>query len=327
MSVSFDELAGRAVDSHITAYYRRLHRALDQQSCDMNPAINRLAGRADVRCPADQDLQEIYRSTRARMREQLWSKILENCLHTTINAVDHIKAGALLLSQPESGVPVYAHASVARVVLESATRVLHVLDPTEVFEVRFARGVAALVDNADSERKTANDIPANAGMSAPGPRFEENFTRLVTYVERANIEIVRRANGGVKQVRVTPGSLPVSVGVNVSEEVRRKFPALPGAYRLTSGVSHASPFVLDDSARIEQRIATWEAEPLSVGSSVLIMLHSALAILTAFAWHRAHDNDASIAGCEARIRDVDEAMRRTVPSPGIPLRARFVDGT
>jgi hypothetical protein len=155
---------------HIVRYFGKLHRLALDQAEDLQPALGRIMECSRVGSPSDIDFKTVSSAVRSEDRTALWRQIQLNCLHMAVNVGDHVRALALLLSQPDVGTPIYAHATVARVAIESATSVAYILDRAAAFDLRFARGIAQLVSDSDAARRTAYCIPANTYMAAPEPQ-------------------------------------------------------------------------------------------------------------------------------------------------------------
>jgi hypothetical protein len=98
----------------------------------------------------------------------------------------------------------------------------------------------------------------------------------------------------VVSVRVTPGTDPVPVSVQISKLVQDAFADLPAVYSLLSGVAHARPWGLADSARVTGRDASWRAEPVAVTNSVLICLPAAHRAAAMFASYRGFPGDPGV---------------------------------
>ncbi|WP_144128329.1 hypothetical protein [Catellatospora sichuanensis] len=285
----------------------------------MQPTLQRMIETSITGSPADLDFKTVARSVRARDRQELWSRIQINCLHSAVNVSDHLRALALMLSAPTVGVPVYAHTTVARVAVESAANVAHVLDPAEAFELRFARGIAFLIDDSRSAQQAAKRVPGNAYMQAPGPRFQRRHDDLLGVIARARIEITVNRNGNPKGVRTSPGGPEAPIDLKMSDLITRLYLHLPGLYNLMSGVTHGLPHTLSGNARFADRRAEWNMDPLDVASSVLAALNAADSVLAHIGWHRGASDDPEVAETRTRIAAVDTAMvhfgRAHVPLP------------
>jgi hypothetical protein len=291
----------------VLRYYQRLHELLNEQADELRPALERFMARSDVGSPTDRDFRAIAKSVRNQDRQKIWQQVQLNCLHQAVNVADHLRAIAVLLQPRAEGVPVYAHATLARVAMESAAKVAYVHDRAAVFELRFARGVASLITDSDQAVRTARPIPGNAYMPAPGPMKEREHKALLDLVQQARIEVVPGRKGDPKSVLVYGCEAPIVVKASVL--VESQFPNMPGIYDILTGVTHGIAARLADNAYSVDRREVWEASPFDVGGSALGAINAAHKVLDAHAWHRGREDDASLEVCRDRIAAVDVAMQ------------------
>jgi hypothetical protein len=172
-----------------------------------------------VGSPADADFKTVIRSARNEDRQKLWGQVQLSCLYMAVNVADHVRAVALLLSQPSVAVPIYAHSTAARVAIESATNAAYILDRNAPFDLRFARGIAFLISDSDAARRAANRVPGNAYMPAPGPEATRRHDELLALIARTRMEIVHTRKGIPKGVRVAPGAPEALINVKITELV------------------------------------------------------------------------------------------------------------
>ncbi|HCU49191.1 MAG TPA: hypothetical protein DGG94_05175 [Micromonosporaceae bacterium] len=294
----------------VLLYLQLLHQLTLAQADDLQPAMDRIMASGKVGSPMTSDFKKVSRSVRSADRLELWRRIQLASLHMAVNVADHVRALALLLSQPSVGVPVYAHSTAARVAIESATNVAYLLDRAESFDLRFARGVAFLISDSDQARRTAVKVPGNAYMPAPGPAATRDHEELMALIKRAKIEIIPNVKGRPKGVRVTPDTDEAPIDVKTTDLVHAQYPDMPAVYSLMSGVTHGMPHKLGDNAWFANRHAHWDTDPLDVGGSVLAAANAAHTMLAAHAWHYGLEDDPAIAATHARIARVDAAIQR-----------------
>jgi len=310
-------------------YFQHLHRLALDQADDLQPAMQRIMEPSPVGSPTDNDTKTVSRSVRSEDRQRLWRQVQLDCMHMAVNVADHLRAVALLLSQPDVGVPVYAHTTAARAAIESATNVAYILDRDHPFELRFARGIAFLINNSREACRAASRVPGNAYMLAPGPAATRSHESLLAFIAHAKVELVPARNGDPKGVRVTPGGPVAPTTVKMTDLVPERYPNMPALYNLMSGVTHGMPYRLSSNAQFDNRRARWDPDPLDVGGSVLAAVNAAHTVLAAHAWHRGRDDDPAITTTRNRIAAVDQAMqcfaqehlRLPRPAPAMPFLA------
>jgi hypothetical protein len=310
-------------------YFQRLHQYALAQADELQPAMDRIMESSPVGSPTDRDVKKVLRSARAEDRRRLWSRVQLSCVHMAVNVADHVRALALLLSRPADGIPIYAHSTVARVAIESATSAAYILDRSAPFDLRFGRGIALLISDSDAARRAANQVPGNAYMVAPGPEWNRRHKDLLALIVRSRIEIVLNSKGDPKGVRVAPGAPEALTNVKITELVRERFRDMPAIYNLLSGVTHGMPHALATNAQIANRHGQWDANPLDVGASVLAVANAAHTVLAAHAWHRGRDDDPALTAMRDRIAAVDEAIqqfgRQHMPLPRPAAAAPFLN--
>lgn len=250
-------------------------------------------------------------------------------LHLTMNVADHARALGLLLAHTDAGVPIYAGISLARVAVESAAQLTHLMEQQVGFEQRFGRGVAFLIADADLAGKAATKVPGDAIMAPPAAAVAARQKQLHELIDRPRIEIVPGRNGAAKEVRVSAGGPEALVSVKATLLVEDEFADMPAVYDLFSGVVHGKPWQLGDRARVHGRSATWAADPLDVATAVLAASAAAHRTAAVHAWYRGYDEDDTVARMLARVATVDKAMsafaaERLGPERLRPSIARFL---
>ena len=308
-------------------YFQRLHQLVLAQADEIQPAMARIMERSPIGSPTDEDTKKVLHSTRTSDRQVLWQRVQLNCVHTAVNVGDHVRALALLLSQPSVGVPIYAHSTVARVAVESAAMTAYLLDCDASFDVRFARGIAFLIDDSVAASRAAKRVPGNPHMAAPGTEVDRRHSELLALIKRARIEITAGKKDTLKGIRVAPDAPEVPVDIKATELIVERFSDMPAVYNLLSGVVHGRPHMLAMNSRIATGHGVWDTNPLDVGGSVLAAMRAAHITLAAHARHRGRDDDPALATTRANVTAVDEIMqqfgRLHMPLPQPQLRLRF----
>jgi hypothetical protein len=292
-------------------FLERVHGLCEEQAVDLFAVLASLMA-ADARsnAPASRDHAQLLSSVRSQDRQELWSSVAMGWLHLSVNVADHTRALGLLLTHLDAGAPIYAHTSLARVAVESASTLLYLMDAGGEFEDRLGRGVAFLIVDAELASRAAAKVPGNAVMAAPATAVVGEQTKLRNLIERARIEVVLGRSGSPKGVRVRPGGAEALLSVKATTQVETAFADMPAVYDLFSGVVHGKPWQLGDRARSQGRYATWSADPLDVACAVLAATSAAHRTATAHARYRGHDDDPVAARMLARVGAVDKAMQK-----------------
>jgi hypothetical protein len=103
-----------------------------------------------------------------------------------------------------------------------ATNIAYLHDAGAAFELRFARGVAFLISDANLARKAADRVPGNTHMSTPGPRITQQYKELLAHIERAKIQITLNKKGERKGVRLSATAPEALINVTMTDLVPRQ---------------------------------------------------------------------------------------------------------
>jgi hypothetical protein len=281
------------------------------------------AALAPPRSPADLDHRTLLAAVRSEDRQQLWSRIAVAHMHLAVHATDHVRALGLTLSDPQVGVPVYAHASLARAAIESAGLLLYLLADNEPFQVRLARGVALLIVDAGEAAKAADQVRGNPYMPEPGPAVTAQKDRLIDLIDRAQIDRVRNKTGtATKAVRIGPSGHEAPTHVTASSLAKKHFGDLPAVYSLLSGIVHGLPWGLTDNASIEGREMRWQPNATQIGGSVLAATAAASRIGAGFAAYRGFSDHPLVVRLAGRAAKADQLLSRFGQQSGALAGAR-----
>jgi hypothetical protein len=274
------------------------------------------------------DEQALLRMVRSRDRQTLWTDCILTALHLGVHIADHVRALGLMLSYVrEQSAPVYAHATLARGAVESAAWLRWLLADDEPFPTRLGRGIALLVEDTAKAAHAAEQIPGTAYMPKPALVEHRRKKELLDRLAAARIETTLNAPGtAVMSVRVTQNTDPISVSVQVSKLVTEAFVDLPAVYSLLSGIAHARPWGLADSAQVAGRDASWRANPLAVTNSVLICLNAAHQAAAIFASYRGFPDDPDVQQMRRRHDALDRELVTFGRRNGYLAGLRPVDG-
>jgi hypothetical protein len=310
-----------------TDFLTKAGRLCTEQADDVRSLMGRVhSALAPPRSPADLDHRSLLTAARSDDRQQLWSRVAVAHMHLAVHATDHLRALGLVLGDPQTGVPVYAHASLTRATVESAGLLLHLLAAGEPSHVRLARGVALLIVDASEAAKAADGVPGNTFMPAPGPKVTAQKDAMNDLIDRARIVRVPNRNGtATKGVRITPDGPEALVAVKASELVKAHFGDLPAIYNLLSGVVHGLPWGLADNASIQGREMRWQPDPVQIGGFVIVANTAASRVGAGFAAYRGFPDDPLVARLAARAAEADQLLRRPAASretPPPPARYR-----
>jgi hypothetical protein len=127
--------------------------ALTNQLQMLAAAPGKYAADSQPGSPNDRDRtarHSAHHSVRVHQR-RLWEKTVNYARHTVLNIYDH--GDTLLKCISGDGVPLYAHYTNARVMMEASASTRYVLDPAISYEQRVTRGAAILIESSDYELK------------------------------------------------------------------------------------------------------------------------------------------------------------------------------
>jgi len=278
--------------------------------------------------PASGDERALLRMVRSEDRQRLWSDCVLTALHLGVHVADHVRSLGLLLSHVrEQSAPVYAHATLARGAVEAAAWLRWLLADSEPFPTRFGRGIALLVEDTGKALHAAGQISGTAYLPAPVLVEQRKKQDLLDRLAAARIETALNAPGtAVMSVRVTRDTEPIPVSVQVTKLVQDAFADLPAVYSLLSGIAHARPWGLADSANVAGRDASWRADPIAVTNSALICLLAAHRAAATFAGYRGFPDDPGVQQMLRRHDALDREMVTFGRQNGYLADMRPVDG-
>ena len=308
----------------VAEFFTTAGRLCSEQADDVRSLMGKVhAALAPPRSPADMDNRTLLAAARSDDRQQLWSRIAVGHMHLAVHATDHVRALGLILSDPQDGVPVYAHASLARAAVEPAGLLLYLLADNEPFEVRLARGVALLIVDAVEAAKAASRVPGNPFMPEPGPAVTAQKDRLSELIDRARIHRVTNKTGtATKAIRINPNGPEAPALVSASELAQKHFGDLPAVYNLLSGIVHGLPWGLADNASIQGREMRWQPNAIQIGGSVVAATTAASRIGAGFAAYRGFPDDPLVSRLADRAAEADHMLRRFGQQAGVLAGAR-----
>ncbi|GLH98861.1 hypothetical protein [Phytohabitans aurantiacus] len=256
------------------------------------------------------DERALLSMVRSQDRQRLWADCVLTAMHQGVHVADHVRSLGLLLSHVrEQSAPVYAHATLARGAVESAAWLRWLLADGEPFPTRFGRGIALLIEDIGKAAHAAEQLSGKSYLPKPALVEEHRKQELLGRLAAARIETTLNAPGtAVAAVRVNPTTDPIPVSRPVSGLVQDAFADLPAVYSLLSGVAHARPWGLADSAQVIGRDASWRADPVVVTNSVLICLLAAHRTAAIFAAYRGFPDDAGVQQMRRRHDDLDREL-------------------
>jgi hypothetical protein len=275
----------------------RAGRACLEQADALQQALVRVHGETPPPgSPTSGDERTLLSMVRTQDRQKLWTDCVLTALHLGVHVADHVRSLGLLLSHVrEQSAPVYAHATLARSAVESAAWLRWLLADGEPFPTRFGRGIALLVEDSGKATHAAAQVPGTAYLPEPALIVERKKQDLLDRLAAARVETVFNARGtAIAAVRVTRDTDPIPVSVQVSTLAKDAFADLPAMYSLLSGIAHARPWGLADSASVAGRDASWRANPIDVTNSALICLLAAHRAAATFAGYRGFPDDEGV---------------------------------
>lgn len=226
--------------------YRKAARLLRVQREALAEQIGRFDSNPQRDSPYCRDRNALSaRSKKAQARRWILDEMIRQASRITSSGADHMLGlQKCLEGKPEVQ---FCTMTLGRGVLDAATRVCYLLDPVIALEMRLLRGAALLLDSSEEEVTAVRDLPP---FEAPMPHAEKTVTfirdNVRGWITVAGMDIrtgPKRKPNGIAWDMV---STPVSLKINVTSESAKYFPDVPAAYRMTSGVAHAMPWMLHD---------------------------------------------------------------------------------
>jgi hypothetical protein len=167
-----------------------------------------------------------------------------------VNAWDHLVSLARLLGG-DGAMPLFAQASVSRVIYEAAVRFAWLMDPSVSSAERLVRGAVALRYSADQRSKGVRALPADyvdprvlPGNGWQLPPRTEIVDRLIGdaamsfgYLEEAR----ERSRLGLQS-----SDISVSLKINITELMAKWLPDSPSWYNVGSSDTHSAYWGLRD---------------------------------------------------------------------------------
>lgn len=285
---------------------------------------------APAHAPASADERALLTAVRSQARRKIWGDCALSLLNIGVHVADHVHSFGLLLAQVrELGVPLYAHATLARGAVESTAWLWWLLADGQDFDARLGRGTAFLVEDAGLAVKAADQVPGNAYIPAPGRQEQARQQQLIDRLAAARIEtMMDRPGTRLKAVRVTAGGPQHSTNVKISTLIPHAFPGMPALYDLLSGLAHARQWGLMDHVNVggDGRTASWRADPIAVSGSAMICLLAAHQAGTMFAAYRGHPDAPGVQEMQQRHDSFERQMVQYGRSLGLMNRIKPVGG-
>jgi len=274
-------------NEELDALLAQVRRSTRSQSRAMVKALNDYSTSAPETCILACDTRALggkQRSTVAKSR--LYHRGWRLAFLTAWNVGDHLTAIGDVASTASPRV--FAHMTLARAALEGAARVHYLLDPQGTTAERVLRAAALLLASAEEELKAVdefrgvNDQLHVAAQTAAQARHAD----VADLIKRAGIsprhsKTKRGPLLGVEAVgSMDSATLPV-----ISTLLRQLIPDKPAAYRVSSGVVHSQPWVLDDEDAFHppSRELRWPLDPVALAGSVDLGITASILVINDFA--------------------------------------------
>ena len=300
---------------------RVANRVLTEEADALGAAMQDFSKAPQPGCPWKQDDKTV--SDHAGVEAQGRARLLRDTRHQAMlisaNAYDHLLTLARVLGG-DGAMPLFAHASLSRVICEAAVRFAWIMDPGIASEERIVRGAVALFISADERFKGVRRLP--------GERFDRLVLRQMIdscTAERDAVQELITAAGltfgysqnGKTKARIDLESPKVSVPlkINVAELMAELLPDSPSWYNIGSSVTHSIYWGLRDVNRSRP------GEPLALTPNVLDVgaaAESAISasglILDRYGRCYGHDPSAHLQHTRKRREAIDALMRRAANS-------------
>lgn len=211
--------------------------------------------------PYNRERRELAASV-ARARSQIWKQTLGVSELILSNLTDHMRALYLLLG---SGYPLYAHANLARVAFEAELRLRYLLSHRIDLETRLLRGAATLLHSAREDVKAVSEMLPGVRDLPKGERYLQQ--KLKDFQGVLHDAGMIETGGSISW----PDGRTERIVLNVTDRAK-EVGGLPGFYRLSSGLAHSGPWMLDDLKQETRKGGKPMPDPVNVGGTVDVVL-------------------------------------------------------
>jgi hypothetical protein len=237
----------------------------------------------DLSAPAEDSLYNKERhqlaASKVKARSQVWKKTVDVSELILANLTDHVRALNVLLG---SGYPLYAHGSLARVAFEAELRLRYLLNHRVDLETRLLRGAATLLHSARQDVLAVSEMLPNVRALPKGERYiQRKLEEFETLLRDAGMIESRK---GISW----PDGRTEQIALNITDQAR-EVGGLPGFYRLSSGLAHSGPWMLDDLPMARRGRKEPAADPVNVGGMVDVTIAVCMRATEVHARYYGHD--------------------------------------
>lgn len=202
------------------------------------------------------------------------------------NASDHVLAMQRVL---EAGQPVsvWPCVSLSRVVMEGCARVCYARDPRATSEERLARAAAAWLDSCQQHLTAAREFHPEKTLA----EAEKEWERAEQKVAAAGMVVGHDRRG--KPNRVTFGATTVNLSMSLVDILRARPSHLPSWYRISSGASHNTTWLVQQAAATSGNGApVLRADPATIIAATLAVLGAFEDVTETFGTYFGHEGTA-----------------------------------
>jgi hypothetical protein len=239
-------------------------------------------------------------------RRELFGRVDGLAQLTAANLVDHVRATEQLLF---GELPVYAHNSLARVVVEAALRIRYLLASEIDVGRRLLRGAAMLLQSAMEDVRAVSEMrPHIQDLPRGRRRVERECQELRTVIARAGLAERTGSRAPTGLSWSATGEVE-SCTINVTGLAKEYLGHLPAVYRIMSGAPHSGAWLLDDMAKGGTRRSPQVcANPVDVAGTVDVVLASCVLLTETQARFDGHDPVPPKLANKSRRQELAEAI-------------------
>ena len=294
------------------------NRVLTEEAQALCAAMDHFSANPQPDCPWMLDDKTVSDNANPRALGQ--AKLLRYTRHQATliyaNVYDHLITLARVLGGNDAAIPLFSHASLARVVCEAAVRFAWLMDPDASSEQRIMRGAAALQYSAEQRSKGVGSLPPERF----DPRIYKHMIDSCAQERHAIRELIAGAGltfglarDGKTKVRLELDEPEVSVplDIKVSDLMRQMLPDSPSWYNIGSSVTHSIYWGLRDvdGSRPGQPPAL-TPNVLDIGAAAESAISASGLVIDRCGKCYGHDPSAYVQRTTERREEVDALMRR-----------------
>lgn len=250
-------------------------------------------------------------------RRRLWGDATNQSLLMIGNILDHMWAASRLLNG--ESVPIYAHMTLSRVLVEAAARICYLTDPAVGYEGRVVRGATLGLQSINAHVTAAQSLPSTSpAMPHALTDAIKKRDKLEDRIKRAGLEFKLNANQKRTHLQDSGSGVSEALKINLTALVEKYFADRPSWYRLSSGVIHSARWMLDDVVvGSDHQGVTMVPDFMGIGAATMLAIDACQAVAKTYAQFYGHNPQLATRASALRTQVVDLLIRDLAATKGI----------